>query len=140
MAGKDDLRLLSAFIYSKVKGLSSPEDDIHAIGSVVMNRAIGLGSLTEAVQSMNPTPDVMETMMGKIPNRSKKEYKKVIQMTSKMLRGNVDPTGGALEVQPKRAKIDKSLNLVKSHATRHHNFYKQATVKGGVSSVPQVAL
>jgi hypothetical protein len=124
VAGKDDLRLLSAFIHSKTKGIKSPDDDIHAIGAVVMNRAISLGSMMDAIQSMNPTPDVIETLSGNIPGRSKKEYKRVIQLTSKMLRGSVDPTGGAVEVQPRRAKIDKSLGLIKTHATKNHNFYK----------------
>jgi hypothetical protein len=132
VAGKDDLRLLSAYIYTRVKGMPDAANEIHAIGSVVMNRATALGSLGEAIQSMNPTPDIMEVMQGTIKGRGEKEYKKVVQMTSKMLRGSVDPTGGAVELLPKRKKIDKSLNLVKTHATRGHNFYKPAQVKSGM--------
>lgn len=132
MAGKDDLRVLSAFIYTKVKGMDKLSDEAQAIGHVVMNRATALGSLSEAVQSMNPTPEMMEVMQGTIKGGGEKEYKKVVQMTSKMLRGSVDPTGGAVELLPKRRKIDKSLNLVKTHATRGHNFYKDSQPSGGM--------
>lgn len=134
MAGKDDLKLLSAYIYTKVKGLKDPEDDIHAIGAVVMNRATSLGSLPEAIQTMSPTPDLINVIQGQISGRGEKEYKRVIQLTSKMLRGSADPTGGAVELAPKRSKVDPSLGLVKTHATKHHNFYKPS---GGMSNMPK---
>jgi hypothetical protein len=134
MAGKDDIRLLSSYVYSKVKGLADNEEDVHAVGAVVMNRATQLGSLAEAIQTMSPTPDMIEVMQGNIAGRGEREYKRVIQLTSKLLRGYSDPTGGAIELAPKRTKMDKSLGLVKTHATKHHNFYRPST-SGGLQSV-----
>lgn len=141
MAGKDDIRLLSSFVYTKVKGLKNLDDEVPAVGSVVMNRAISLGSLQEAVQSMNPTPELMEVMQGVVRGKGEKEYKKVIQLSSKLLRGASDPTGGAVELAPRHSRMDKTLNLVKTYATKNNNFYRpSAKVAGGVQEMPEVAI
>jgi hypothetical protein len=129
MAGKDDLKLLSSYIYTKVKGLKDFEDDVHGIGAVVMNRATSLGSLTEAVQSLAPTPDMMEVMTGNIKGRDLKDYRRVIQLTSKMLRGSQDPTGGAIHFAPKRSK-GGSLGLSKAHSTKHNNYFRESSSSG----------
>lgn len=124
MAGKDDIRLLSSYVYSKARTGGVEEDEVHAIAATVMNRATALGSLPEAIQTMNPTPDVMDIMQGNIKSREQKEYKRTIQLTSKFLRGSTDVTGGAIELAPKRTKMDKSLGLQKTHATKNYNFYR----------------
>lgn len=135
MAGKDDLRLLSSYVYTKVKGLPNIEEESQAIGSVAMNRATSLGSMTEAIGTLQPPPDLMEVMQGNIKGRGEREYKRVIQMTSKLLRGSSDPTGGAIEFSPKRTRLDKTLGLVKSHSTKNHHFYRES-VAGGMQGMP----
>jgi hypothetical protein len=84
----------------------------------------------------------MEPMVGGLKKRDEKSYKRVVQLTSKMLRGSEDTTGGAIELAPRRSKIDKSLNLVKSHATKNYNFYKPAlsTSKGRMSNVQKTVV
>lgn len=139
MAGKDDIRMLSAYVYSKVKGMKDNEDDVQAVGSVVMNRATNLGSLQEAIGTMNPTPDMMEIMQGNIKGKGEKEYKRVIQLTSKLLRGQYDPTGGTIDLAPKRSKVDKSLGLTKSYSTKNHTFFRQSS-EGGVQGMQKATL
>lgn len=139
MAGKDDIRMLSAYVYSKTKGMKDTEDDVHAIAAVVMNRATNLGSLQEAIATMNPTPDMMEIMQGNIKGREAREYKRTIQLTSKFLRGHDDPTGGAIDLAPKRSKVDKSLGLTKSYSTKNHTFFRQSP-EGGVQGMQKATL
>jgi hypothetical protein len=133
MAGKDDIRLLASYVYSKTKGMKPHEAEVHAVGAVVMNRATSLGSLPEAVMSMNPTPDMMEVMQGNIKGKQSKEYKRVIQLTSKLLRGQNDPTSGAIELLPKKSK-NTNPGLIKSHATANHTFFRESKA-GGMSNV-----
>jgi electron transfer flavoprotein alpha subunit len=135
MAGKDDLRLLSSFVYSKL-GTAKDEDDIEALGAITMNRATSLGSITEAVQTMSPSPDMIELMKGSVQGKKENEYKRVIQITSRMLRGSADPTGGAIDFMPKHSKNQKAFGLNKTYATKNYNFYsspKQSS--GGVQNM-----
>lgn len=137
MAGKDDLRLLSSFIYTKVKGKKPMDEEATAIGHVAMNRATALGSLPEAINTMNPTPDMIEIMQGNIQGRDEREYKRVIQMTSKLLRGSSDPTGGAVDFAPRNARMNRN-GLIKTHGTKHHNFYRPAP--SGMQGMRETAL
>lgn len=144
MAGKDDIRMLSAYVYSKVKDSGVDDEEVGAVGSVVMNRATSLGSLTEAIQSMSPSQDVINIMQGNVSGKEEREYKRVIQLTSKLLRGSMDPTSGAVDILPKRSKVDKSLGLIKSHATKNYNYYRQSgapiSSKSRVPSVQATAI
>ena len=134
MAGKDDLKLLSSFIYSKVRGKYTPED-AQAIGAVTMNRATQTGNLEEAIQSLGTGPELMEIIQGNLKGREEREYKRTIQQTSLLLKGSQDPTGGATDFLPRRSKIDKNLGLIKTHATKNHNFYKRSLSPSGVQGL-----
>lgn len=125
MAGADDIKILSSFVYSKLKG-NFDKADIEPVAATVMNRATQVGSLAEAVQSMNPTPEIMDIIQGNLKGKQEKEYKRTIQLSSKLLRGSSDPTNGATEIFPRHARINKSLGLIRTHGTKKFSFYRQA--------------
>ena len=131
MAGKEDLKAISSFIYSKARGSKDIPGDTHAIGSVLMNRATAFGDLGQAIQSMEPDQkNFGDAMTGNLKGKDLSNYKKIIQHSSKLLRGSVDETGGAMHVFSKEtspsAKLMKESGLQKTHATKNFNFYRQS--------------
>ena len=134
MAGRDDLKLLSSFIYSKIRGKYDPED-AKAIGAVTMNRATQTGSLEEAIQSLGAGPELLDIIQGNVKGKEAKEYKHTIQQSSLLLKGSNDPTGGATDFMPRRSKIDKTLGLAKTHGTKNYNFYKRSLNPSGVQGL-----
>lgn len=132
MAGIDDLRLLAANVYSKVRKSGVDDNDVEAIVATTMNKATMLGSLAEAIQSSNPTPDVMDIIQGNLQGREQREYNRVIQKSSMLLRGVSDVTKGATEILPKRAKV---AGLAKTYSTKNFSFHKPVSPASGMSKV-----
>ena len=132
MAGKEDLRAISSFVYSKVRDSKDIPSDTHAVGAVLMNRATAFGDLGEAIQSMEPDQKSFgEAMTGQLKGKELDKYKKIIQHSSKLLRGTADDTGGAIHMFKRESspstKLMKESGLTKTHATKSHNFYRQST-------------
>lgn len=121
MAGMDDLKLLSAHVYSKMRGKGMDDKEVEAVAATTMNKAMQIGSLAEAVQTSNPTPDMMDIMQGNIKGREQREFNRVIQKSSMLLRGAKDITGGATEVAPKRTRVP---GFAKTLSTKNFSFHK----------------
>lgn len=142
MAGKEDLQLLSSFVYSQAMGSKDIEKEVVGIGAVAMNRATQLGSLTEAIQSFEPGPEFQRVASGALSEQEMEDLKMVIQHTSRLLRGTEDPTGGALHYFPKKLKPAPETGLKRTYASPRYNFYKQLPVPpaGGMQELPQAPL
>ena len=139
MAGKDDLKLLASHVYSLLKPHGVDEDEAEAVAAVTMNKAIGTGSLIEAIQA-DATPDLMEVMQNGVKEKDQRKFNRVVQKASIMLRGIYDITKGATEYYPKKMKVGKSSGLSKTHSTKNYSFYRPGSPKGRVPKVSKVTV
>ena len=60
MAGKEDLRAIASFVYSKAHDSKNIKESTHSIGATLMNRATAYGDLAQAIQSMSPDQEKFE--------------------------------------------------------------------------------
>lgn len=141
MAGKEDLQLLSSYIYSTTLDSKDTEKEVGAIGAVVMNRATAMGSMIEAIDSLGVSPDFERVAVGQIKEQEQSGYKRIVQLTSKLLRGSEDVTKGAMYYFPKKSKPAPELGLKRTHGTKSFDFYKQSIPTAGrVQEVQQAPI
>lgn len=141
MAGKEDLQLLSSYVYSQTMGSKDAEKEVGAIGAVVMNRATAMGNMLEAIDSLGVSPDFQRVAVGQIKEQEQGDFKRIIQLTSKLLRGSEDVTKGAFYYFPKKSKPAPELGLKRTYGTKTYDFYKQSIpTAGGMPQMQQTSL